>query len=132
MKFLVFLAVVCLATVANAQVRCLNPGSLIIPPSPCCNQVAGQGLAGALGGFFDLMDIECKLDIFFDAVITDPEVTEFFNYITGPEFRQMVLDVQNLQEFRDFMEYMCFNMDLDVYLYLNTLGDILMIPRIPQ
>lgn len=71
------------------------------------------------------MDLECKLNIFFDAVITDPEVTEFFNYITGPEFRQIVLAVQDLQEFQDFMKYLCKNLDLDVYLYLNTLGDIL-------
>lgn len=71
------------------------------------------------------MDLECKLNIFFDAVITDPEVTAFFNYITGPEFREITLAVQNLREFQDFMWYLCSNLDLDAYLYLNTLGDIL-------
>lgn len=78
------------------------------------------------------MDLECKLNIFFDRVITDPDVTAFFNYITGPEFRALILSVQNMREFQEFMEYMCFNLDLDVYLYLNTLGDVLTIPRIPQ
>lgn len=132
MKLVVILAVVCCAAVAQAQVHCLNPGSLLIPASPCCNQVEGQGLAGALGAFFDLMDLECKLNMFFDRVITDPDVLAFFNYITGPEFRALILSVQNMREFQEFMEYMCFNLDLDVYLYLNTLGDILGIPRIPQ
>lgn len=79
-----------------------------------------------------MMDLECKLNMFFDRIITDPDVLDFFNYITGPEFRVLVLAVQNLQEFKDFMEYFCFNADLDGYLYLNTLGDILGIPRIPQ
>lgn len=125
MKFLVLLALSCMAVSANAQVHCLNPGSVFIPASPCCNQVQGYGLAGALGGFFDLLDLECKLNIFFDRIITDPDVLEFFNYITGPEFREILLAVQNMPEFQEFMEYFCFNLDLDIYLYLNTLGDIL-------
>lgn len=132
MKFLVSLAILGFIASANAQVHCTNPGSVLIPASVCCNQVAGQGLGGAMAGFFDLMDLECKLNIFFDRIITDPDVLEFFNYITGPEFRELLLSVQNMQEFKDFMEYFCFNLDMDMYLYLNTLGDILGTPRIPQ
>lgn len=132
MKLLILVAVVAVFAGAEAQVRCRNPGSLIIPVSPCCNQVEGQGLAGAVSAFFDLMDLECKINMFFDAVLTDPDMLDFFNYITGPEFRQLILAVQNLQEFKDFMWYFCVNLDLDAYLYLNTLGDILGIPRIPQ
>lgn len=132
MKLLAVIAIACLLAGAEAQVRCLNPGSLIIPVSPCCNQVAGQGLAGAVSAFFDLMDLECKINMFFDAVLNDSDMLDFFNYITGPEFRQLIFAVQNLQEFKDFMWYMCQNLDLDAYLYLNTLGDILGIPRIPQ
>lgn len=132
MKFLVLLAVSCLAATANAQVRCLNPGSVLIPASPCCGQIQGQGLAGALGAFFDLMDLECKLNIFFTAVIEDPEVTAFFNYITGPEFQGIILSVHNMREFQEFMEYLCFNLQLDAYLYINTLGDMLGTPRMPH
>lgn len=132
MKFLALLAVVCVFAGAEAQVRCRNPGSVEIPISPCCDQVAGRGLGGALNQFFNLMDLECKINMFFQAIIDDPDMLEFFNYITGPEFRVMILAVQNLQEFKDFMWYMCSNLDLDVYLYLNTLGDILGIPRVPQ
>lgn len=125
MKFFVLLALSCMAATASAQVHCLNPGSVIIPPSPCCGQMQGQGLAGAVGGFFDLLDLECKLNIFFDRIITDPDVLAFFNYITGPEFREILLAVQEMPEFQEFMEYFCYNLDLDMYLYLNTLGDIL-------
>lgn len=85
----------------------------------------GQGLSGALGAFFDLLDLECKLNIFFDRIITDPDVLAFFMYITGPEFREIILAVQDLKEFQEFMEYFCYELDLDMYLYLNTLGDIL-------
>lgn len=85
-----------------------------------------------MGAFFDMMDLECKLNIFFDRIITDPDVTDFFNYITGPEFRVLILSIQNMPEFKYLMEYMCFEADLDGYLYLNTLGDILTIPRMPQ
>jgi Insect allergen related repeat, nitrile-specifier detoxification len=132
MKSLIVLAVVCFFAGAEAQVRCLNPGSLIIPVSPCCNQVQGQGLSGAASAFFDLMDLECKINMFFDAVLNDPDMLEFFNYITGPEFQKLLLAVQNMQEFKDFMWYFCINLDFDAYLYLNTLGDILGTPRIPQ
>lgn len=132
MKFLVLIAVVCLVAGAEAQVRCRNPGSLEIPIGPCCNQVKGRGLGGALNEFFNLMDLECKINMFFDAILNDSDMLDFFNYITGPEFRKLIMAVQNLQEFKDFMYYLCKNLDLDAYLYLNTLGDILGIPRIPQ
>ncbi|CRL00426.1 CLUMA_CG013692, isoform A [Clunio marinus] len=132
MKILIALALACFAVTANAQVRCLNPGSLEIPPSPCCGQLHHQGLAGALGNMFNLMDIECKVNMFFDAILTDPDMLAFFNYITGPEFRVLILSVQNMPEFKDFMWYFCENLDLDGYLYLNTLGDILGTPRMPH
>lgn len=45
MKFLVLLFASCLLASANAQVRCRNPGSVHIPPSPCCDQVENQGLS---------------------------------------------------------------------------------------
>jgi Insect allergen related repeat, nitrile-specifier detoxification len=125
MKSLILLGLVGLFAATNAQVVCLNPGSVIIPTSDCCGQIQGQGLGGAMAEFFTLLDLECKLNIFFNAIITDPEVTEFFNYITGPEFTALLMSVQNMREFQDFMEYLCFNLDFDFYLYLNTLGDIL-------
>lgn len=94
MKLIFVLAVVCLlASSTDAQVRCLNPGSLEIPPSPCCGQMPNQGLAGALGAFFNLMDLECKINMFFDAILTDPDMLAFFNYITGPEFRVLIRKV---------------------------------------
>jgi hypothetical protein len=86
----------------------------------------------AVSGFFDLMDLECKVNMFFDAIVNDADMLAFFNYITGPEFRVLILSVQNMPEFKEFMWYFCSEADLDAYLYLNTLGDILGIPRIPQ
>lgn len=133
MKLLVLGAIACLfVSTTNAQVRCLNPGSLIIPPAVCCGQMPQAGLAGALGNMFNLMDLECKVNMFFDAVINDPDMLDFFNYITGPEFQALILSVQRMPEFQDFMWYLCENLDLDGYLYMNTLGDILGTPRMPQ
>ena len=132
MKFLVIIAAFCAFTSAAMPKQCHNPGSLIIPTSPCCNQVHGQGLAGAVSAFFDLMDLECKVNMFFDAIVNDSDMLDFFNYITGPEFRVLILAVQNMPEFQEFMLYFCKEADLDAYLYLNTLGDILGIPRMPQ
>lgn len=70
--------------------------------------------------------------MFFDAVLTDADMLDFFNYITGPEFGAMIISVTEMQEFRDLMYYLCENLQLDGYLYLNTLADILGIPRIPH
>lgn len=125
MKLLVLLALPCLFVAASAQVHCLNPGSVEIPPAICCGQMPNAGLAGALVEFFNLMDLECKVNLFFDRVITDPDVTAFFNYITGPEFRVLIVSIQNMPEFVDFMTYLCKELDLDFFLYLNTLGDIM-------
>lgn len=44
MKLLVLLAFSGLVASAYAQVHCTNAGSVLIPASPCCNQVQGQGL----------------------------------------------------------------------------------------
>lgn len=45
---------------------------------------------------------------------------------------QMVLDIHAMDEFYDFMWYLCDEADFDFYLYLNTLADLLDHPRFPQ
>lgn len=90
------------------------------------------GLAGALSAFFDMMDLDCMFNMFFDRVITDADVLAFFNYITGPEFRVLVMSMQNMPEWQDFKNYFCFNLDMDLYLYFGFLGDILGTPRVQQ
>lgn len=67
MKIFIALTGFCLIAAANAQVRCLQPGSLEIPISPCCDMVANQGLGGALANMMNLMDLVCKVNMFFDA-----------------------------------------------------------------
>lgn len=37
-----------------------------------------------------------------------------------------------MQEFQDFMEYICVELKLDAYLYLNTLGELLGLPPVPR
>lgn len=132
MKLLVLLSLSSLFVAARAQVNCLNPGSVEIPYSPCCDQVPGVGLAGALNDFFNLMDLKCKVDMFFDAVLTDPDMLAFFNYVTGPEFQGLVLSVQNMPEWKEFMEYLCGELQLDAYLYLNTLSELFGNPIMEQ
>ena len=39
--------------------------------------------------YFELMQIDCMLDIFFDALMFDDEVLEFYTYVSGPEFEEL-------------------------------------------
>lgn len=78
MKAVEILGVICLAAVlVEGQVRCRNPGSLDIPVGPCCNQIPGRGLGGAVNNIMELMDIDCKVNLFFDAVVRDPDMLAF-------------------------------------------------------
>jgi hypothetical protein len=78
MKSLIVFGLLCfLAVSVNSQVFCQNPGSLDIPVGPCCNQIPGRGLGGAVNGMLDLMDLECMVNMYFDRIITYPEMTEF-------------------------------------------------------
>lgn len=80
----------------------------------CGDQTAG-GLGPAMRKFVDLMPFEAMIDIFFDAVIEDPDVTEFFNFLTGAEFGTLAEEVRNMPEFVDFMEYLCIETKFDFY-----------------
>lgn len=78
MKIVEVLGLLCLAAViVEGQVRCRNPGSLDFPVGPCCNQIPGRGLGGAMNNIMDLNDLECKVNMFFDAVLTDADMLAF-------------------------------------------------------
>jgi hypothetical protein len=38
----------------------------------------------------DLMDLVCKVDMFFDAVLNDADMLDFFAYITGSDFQRLL------------------------------------------
>lgn len=88
--FVAFLAIWSLAAAHGPH--CANfVSDLEIPSSKYCGGIDGeQGIAVAMRKLFELIPLECMLDIFFDAIVMDKEVNEFFNYITGSEFRQMI------------------------------------------
>lgn len=39
--------------------------------------------------FEETMQIDCMLDIFFDALMFDDEVLDFYSYVSGPEFEEL-------------------------------------------
>lgn len=59
-----------------------------IPTSECCSaEKIGLGLF--MRSYFELMQIDCMLDIFFDALMFDAEVLDFYQYLSGPEFEKL-------------------------------------------
>lgn len=88
---LTFTLLLCLSAPALAQVWCrYPPGATAIPPSHCCGDLEGtHGLAKFLREYFELMQIDCMLDIFFDALMFDDEVLEFYLYVSGDEFEEL-------------------------------------------
>jgi hypothetical protein len=91
MKNLFVLALLCVVGAVTAQVYCPNPpGQTEIPSSPCCGGDTGvTGLAVFVREYFLIMQLDCMLDIFFDALLFDDEVLEFYVYVSGPEFEQL-------------------------------------------
>lgn len=63
-------------------------GDLAIPTSDCCGGEK-MGLGLFMKAYFELMQIDCMIDIFFDALMFDDEVLEFYTYVSGPEFEQL-------------------------------------------
>lgn len=115
-----FLSVICLGLFiagASAVPTKLHFNPFLMPfnlENQCGDQTAG-GLGPAMRKFVDLMPFEEMVDIFFDAVIEDPDVTDFFNYLTGAEFGTLAEAVRNMPEFVDFMEYLCIELKFDFY-----------------
>jgi hypothetical protein len=91
MKNLLVITLLCAIGAASAQVYCPDaPGLLEIPSSTCCGGADGiTGLAVFLREYFLLMQLDCMLDIFFDALLFDDEVLDFYIYVSSNEFEQL-------------------------------------------
>jgi hypothetical protein len=88
--FVVFLAIWSSAAAYGPLCKDFQ-SDLVIPSSTYCGGRNGeQGIAVAMRKLFEFIPLECLLDIFFDAIVMDKEVNEFFNYITGPEFHGLI------------------------------------------
>jgi hypothetical protein len=75
--------------------------------------------------FIAMVPLEKILDEFFDALIKDPEVLEFLNYMGSEEFGEVIDFLWNNKEFLAVLEFLCEEVHLDAYFYLNALGDLL-------
>lgn len=114
------LLVICLAffgvcSAAPKTQMHFNP-FLEIPKSLECGEEDDRGMGNAVRVMFEMLPLTQMIDHFFDAVITDPDVTAFFNYLTGPEFAQISEAVRDMPEFIVFMEYLCTELKFDFYM----------------
>lgn len=118
------LAVVLLFLV-GAQGKYFPFNGITIPPSDQCDRPNQPGLGGELQDFIALIPFEPIIDEFFNAILFDPEVLEFINYIASDEFEQVVGFLRYNKAFIDLLEYLCEELHLDAYFYLNALGELL-------
>ncbi len=65
------------------------------------------------------------LDELFDSMLEDPEVMRFVNYMASDEFEAVIGLLRYNSAFIDLLEFVCDELHLDVYFYLNLLGEIL-------
>lgn len=96
-----------------------------IPPSDQCDRPNNPGLGGELQDFIAMLPLEAMIDAFFDAIIMDEEVREFINYLASDEFEEVIGFLRYNKAFINVLEYLCEELHLDAYFYLNALGELL-------
>lgn len=68
------------------------------------------------------------LNIFFEYAADDAEMIAFLEYIQGDEFIGVIKYMYAIPEFIEVTEYLCVELKLDVYFYMNALGSLFGFP----
>ncbi|XP_047109029.1 uncharacterized protein LOC124777612 [Schistocerca piceifrons] len=91
---------------------------------------ANRNLQDDLNDFLALIPVDEIVAIVLDHLANDPEVQAAVQYILSDDFKSIVLAIDALPEYIDFLNYLQ-ESGLDVYKYVNALHDFLGLPQLP-
>ncbi|XP_049774591.1 uncharacterized protein LOC126162248 isoform X14 [Schistocerca cancellata] len=90
---------------------------------------ANRNLQDDLNDFLALIPVDEIVAIVLDHLANDPEVQAAVQYILSDDFKSIVLAIDALPEYIDFLNYLQ-ESGLDVYKYVNALHDFLGLPQL--
>ncbi|XP_049801965.1 uncharacterized protein LOC126236587 [Schistocerca nitens] len=90
---------------------------------------ANRNLQDDLNDFLALIPIDEIVNIVLNHLANDPEVQAAVEYVLSDDFKSIVLAIDALPEYIDFLNYLQ-ESGLDVYKYVNMLHDFLGLPQL--
>ncbi|XP_046403219.1 uncharacterized protein LOC124168887 isoform X2 [Ischnura elegans] len=91
-------------------------------------RISPRSLVSLVDDLLKFIPTDKLLNILITYLQTDPDVQAVFTWLQGDSFRNLVVNLEGVQELKDFMNWLV-SKKIDAYSYVNTVLDILGIPE---